>query len=208
MHIIFYGPEGSGKTTQGKLLAERLRIPHFISGDVVRKYAREDKGIMGRVCREALRKGHYVADSEMFVLWKHRLKEKDVNNGWIIDGFPRNLDQVKFLEEKLDKYDSGVDIVFYLKIREKIAIKRLLKRGRRNPDGSLHDTASKIRERLRRYKLEEEKVLLFYKKKGALQVINGELSIKEIHQNIMKKIRRIQEKKENENFEKRVKDRH
>ena len=85
MFIIIYGPEGSGKTTQGKLLAEKLNLPHLISGDLVRKYAKEDKGIMGEICKSAIRKGHYVADSEMFVLWKVRLKEKDVAKGFIID---------------------------------------------------------------------------------------------------------------------------
>ncbi len=195
MHIIFYGPEGSGKTTQTKLLAEKLKIPALISGDLIRKYAREDKGIMGEVCREALRKGHYVADSEMFVIWKHRLKEPDVNNGWVIDGFPRNLDQVKFLEEKLVKYKKEEDVVFFLKVREKVSIERLLKRARRNPDGSLHDSPEKIRERLRRYKLEEKAVLDFYKRKGVLQVIDGEQSIAKIHQDILKKLEQIQRNK-------------
>jgi len=195
MHIIFYGPEGSGKTTQTKLLAEKLKIPALISGDLIRKYAREDKGIMGEVCREALRKGHYVADSEMFEIWKHRLKEPDVDNGWVIDGFPRNLDQVKFLEEKLVKYKKEEDVVFFLKVREKVSIERLLKRGRRNPDGSLHDSPEKIRERLRRYKLEEKAVLDFYKRKGVLLVIDGEQSIAKIHQDILKKLEQIQKNK-------------
>jgi adenylate kinase len=191
MHIIFYGSEGSGKTTQGKLLSEKLKIPHLVSGDLVRFYAKNDKGIMGEICREALHKGHYVADSEMFVLWKNRLKRSDVNDGWVIDGFPRNMDQVKFLEEKLEKYNKKEDIVFFLQVREKVSIQRLLKRGRRNPDGSLHDSPEKIRERLRRYKLEEKKVLEFYKKRGVLQVINGEQTIEKIHQNIMERIKKL-----------------
>ena len=58
---------------------------------------------MGDICREALDKGHYVADSEMFVLWKVRLKEPDVDSGFVIDGFPRNHTQALFLTEKLDK---------------------------------------------------------------------------------------------------------
>src|SRR3989344_2756282 len=57
MNIVFYGPEGSGKGTQASLLAKELKIPHLVSGDLVRKYAGEDKGIMGEVCREALFKG-------------------------------------------------------------------------------------------------------------------------------------------------------
>src|SRR4030042_244749 len=165
MYFIFYGAEGSGKTTQGRLLAEKLRLPHLVSGDFVRKYAQEDKGIMGDICREALSKGHYVADSEMFVLWKQRLKEADTQNGWVIDGFPRNITQALFFDDKLDKYGKAINAVFYLEVGEAVSIDRLAKRGRRNPDGSLHDTPEKISERLRLYKMEEQDVLDFYKKK-------------------------------------------
>jgi len=195
MHIIFYGPEGSGKTTQGRLVAQKLKIPHLVSGDLIRKYAKVDKGIMGEICREALAKGFYVADSEMFVLWKRRFKEPDVDNGWVIDGFPRNMDQAKFLEEKLIKYKKEEDVVFFLKVREKVSVERLTKRARRNPDGTLSDTPQLIRERLRRYKIEEANVLDFYKKKGVLQAIDGEKKIEAIHQDIMVRIKKICQKK-------------
>ena len=62
MFIIFYGPEGSGKSTQAKMLAKDLQLPYLGSGDLVRKYAAEDQGIMGEICRESLSLGHYVAD--------------------------------------------------------------------------------------------------------------------------------------------------
>ena len=192
MHIIFYGPEGSGKSTQAKLLSEKLKVPALVSGDLVRKYAKEDKGIMGDTCREVFKTGHYVPDSEMFVLWKHRFKEPDVDHGFVIDGFPRNLDQVNFLEEKLEKYKKKEDIVFFLKVSEKESIKRLLKRGRKRPDGSVHDTPEKIRERLKRYKKEEKNVLKFYKKKRLLRIINGEQSIEEIHNDIMEIIKKYE----------------
>lgn len=185
MFIIFYGPEGSGKSTQAKMLGKILKLPYLGSGDLVRRYARNDKGIMGEACKEALKKGHYVADSEMFVLWKHRLKEPELENGWIMDGFPRNITQALFLDDKLDKYGKNINIAFYLKVKEKESIRRLIKRGRKSPDGSLHDSPEKIRERLRRYKMEETDVLGFYKKKGVLKIVNGEKTINQIHKNIL-----------------------
>jgi len=188
MFVILYGPEGSGKTTQGKLLSKKIGFPHLVSGDLVRKYAAEDKGIMGRICTEALRLGHYVADSEMFVLWKVRLKEEDVEKGFVIDGFPRNMSQALFLEEKMEKYGKETFLVIYLNVREKVSIERLLKRGRKNPDGSLADSPENIRERLRRYKSEEKDVLDFYREKGVLHEVNGEQSIEEIHNDIMERI--------------------
>lgn len=184
LNIIFYGPEGSGKTTQAKTLAAKLQLPALISGDLVRRMAEIDKGIMGDICREALRLGHYVADSEMFVLWKARLKDADTQNGWVIDGFPRNMTQANFLTDKLDKYGKKVDLVFYLKVNEEESIKRLLKRARRNPDGTLNDTEDKIKSRLALYKQEEEGVLTYYKSLGVLVEIDGERDIETISQDI------------------------
>lgn len=191
MYIIFYGPEGCGKTTQAKMLSKKLKLPYLGSGDLVRLYAQKDKGIMGDVCRESLRLGHYVADSEIFVLWKHRLKDSDVQEGWILDGFPRNLSQAEFLEDKLDKYGKRVDAVFYVNVREKVSIERLIKRGRHSPDGSLHDSEQKIRERLRFYKKGEQGVLALYKKKDVLQEIDGERTIEQIYKTIMGRIEKL-----------------
>ena len=184
MFIIFYGPEGSGKSTQAKMLAKDLQLPYLGSGDLVRKYAAEDQGIMGEICRESLSLGHYVADSEMFVLWKQRLKESDVQNGFIIDGFPRNSSQALFLADKLDKYGHQVDYVFYLAVSEAESVKRLLARGRTNPDGSLHDSQEKIKKRLKMYADQEADFLKFYEEEGFLHKINGEQIIEKIFADI------------------------
>lgn len=189
MRIIFYGPEGSGKTTQAKNLAAKLGIPHLGSGDLVRRAAEFDKGMIGDTCREGLATGHYIADSEMFVMWKARLKDEDIQNGWVIDGFPRNLSQSEWLSDKFDKYDQVVDKVFFLDLSEEESIKRLLKRGRKNPDGAISDTEELIRERLRRYKREEKQVLSYYENLGVLEKIDGERSIEEIHEDILKRVR-------------------
>jgi len=188
MFIIFYGPEGSGKSTQAKMLAEKLHLPCLGSGDLVRKYAAEDKGIMGDICRDTLALGHYVADSEMFVLWKARLKEPDIQDGFVIDGFPRNHTQAVFLDEKLAKRHHRVDIVFYLEVSQEESINRLSKRGRRCPDGSLHDSPEKIKSRLNIYHDQEKDVLDYYQKAGLLITVNGEQSIEQIHQDILKEV--------------------
>ena len=183
--IIFYAPEGAGKSTQAKMLAAKLGVPCLISGDLVRWGAEFDKGLIGDVCREALSKGYYVADSEMFVLWKGRLKQPDTQNGWVIDGFPRNMTQAEFLADKVEKYGKKIDLVFYLKVREEVSIERLLKRGRKNPDGSTNDTEPLIRERLKRYKAEEADVLAHYKSQGVLIEINGEQDVDAVHAEIL-----------------------
>lgn len=196
LNIVFYGPEGSGKGTQAKLVAEKFAIPHLISGDLVRKYAKEDQGIMGNICRESLSKGHYVADSEMYVLWKQRFKEEDTKKGWVLDGFPRNLTQANFLARKVEKYGQKIDAVIFLDVSEKESFKRLALRARKNPDGSLHDSKERIKERLKHYKRGKNAVLRYYKKRGILIKISGERSIKNINKDIMNKLEKIHKSKE------------
>lgn len=188
MHIVFYGPEGSGKGTQAKLLSEVLKLPILTSGDLVRDAAANDKGIIGEVCRQSLSEGKYVADSEMFVLWKWRLKEDDAKDNWIMDGFPRNIEQAKFLDEKLDKYGYKVDRVFYLNLSEEESYRRLIKRGRPLHPGSseLHDSPDRIRNRLEIYKAGEKDVLDYYRTLGVLVEINADQTIEEVHNDIIK----------------------
>ncbi len=196
-HFVFYGPEGCGKGTQADLLGKELKFPVLISGDLVRWAAANDKGMMGDICREALETGKYVADSEMFVLWKRRFKEEDVKNGWILDGFPRNLDQAMFLEDKVEKYDQPLSAVFHLKVSIDESMKRLIARNRESFDGSgkSHDAPEMIKSRLELYYQGEEAVLDFYRKRGILHTINGEQTIEKVHEDIMKIVNEL--KKQN-----------
>jgi len=188
MHIVFYGPEGSGKGTQAKLLSEKLNLPILTSGDLVRDAAMNDKGIIGEVCRQSLSEGKYVADSEMFVLWKWRLKEEDAKGAWIMDGFPRNVEQAKFLDDKIDKYGYKVEFAIYLNLSEDASIKRLIARARPLYPGSteLHDSPQRIKDRLAIYKEGEKDVLEFYREKGVLLTINADQSVEEVHASILK----------------------
>lgn len=190
MHIVFYGPEGSGKGTQAKLLSEKLNLPVLVSGDLVREAAATDKGMIGDICRKALLEGKYVADSEMFVLWKNRLKRRDAKKGWIMDGFPRNVTQAEFLDDKLDKYGYKVEHVIFLKISPEESMKRLIARKREAFAGShvSHDDPEKIKERLKRYRQGESDVLKFYKSKGVLIEINGQQNVENVHKDIVSAI--------------------
>lgn len=190
MHIVFYGPEGSGKGTQAKILAEILKIPHIQSGDLVRDAAQNDKGLIGDVARKALATGKYVADSEMFVLWKKRLKQKDAKEGWIIDGFPRNITQAEFLFDKVSKYGYTIDKVFYLELSEEEALRRLQARKRELFRGSniTHDTPELIKSRLSEFKKGQEELLEYLRKKGVLEEINGDRSVEEVHKDILARL--------------------
>lgn len=191
MHIVFYGPEGSGKGTQAKLLAEKLHCPILTSGDLVRDAITNDKGIIGEVCKQSVEEGKYVADSEMYVLWKWRLKEDDAKGAWIMDGFPRNVEQAKFLDDKIDKYGYKVEFVIFLTLPEEVSYERLIKRGRQVSSGSttLHDSPERIKSRLALYKESEQAVLDYYKSTNVQLVeIDANRSIEEVHADIMKAI--------------------
>jgi adenylate kinase len=157
---------------------------------LVREAASTDKGIIGDACRKALSEGRYVADSEMFVLWKRRLKEEDAKKDWIMDGFPRNVEQAKFLDEKLEKYGYKVEAVVHLVISEEESLKRLTKRARPLHPGSkeLHDSPERIRSRLRMFQENEKPVLEYYRAKGVLLDITGEQSEEGVHEEILQKI--------------------
>ncbi|MBI5614167.1 nucleoside monophosphate kinase [Candidatus Gottesmanbacteria bacterium] len=187
MHIVLFGPEGSGKGTQAKLLSEALKLPVLTSGDLVRDAAANDKGIIGEVCRQTLAEGKYVADSEMFVLWKWRLKEEDARGGWIMDGFPRNVEQAKFLADKIDKYGYRVEKVFYLDLPEEESMKRLLARARPLHPGSkdLHDSPERIKSRLEIYKTGEKDVLEYYRNLGVLINIDANKPVEDVHKDMM-----------------------
>lgn len=191
MHVVFYGPEGSGKGTQAKLLAKTLGVPHLESGNLVRQAAQDDKGLIGDAARNALATGKYMPDSEMFVLWKKRLKQEDARKGWVIDGFPRNPRQAKFLFNKVAKYGYSVDKVFYLTISENETLRRLRLRHREQFAGSgrNHDDPSLVSSRLQEFKKGQEKLLEFLKQQGVLEEVDGERSIEEINADISRRLR-------------------
>jgi adenylate kinase len=181
-----YGPEGSGKGTQTKLLSDYLRIPVLTSGDLVREAATSDKGHIGNMCRLALNEGKYVSDNDMYVLWERKLIEEGPKQGWIMDGFPRNIEQVKFLEKTLSSFDQKVDAVIYLNISEEESLKRLIKRGRPLHPGSteLHDSPERIKKRLAVYKAGQQNLLLHYRTLGILLEISAERSIEDVQNEI------------------------
>lgn len=168
MIYIFYGPEGSGKTTQAKQLAIHLKLPYISTGDMVRFYAASDPGELGKACQNILEKGIYLSDKYTLSLLDKRFRENDVKKGFVLDGFPRNFNQVKQLTALLAKLHQKVKLVFYLDIDEKTAIKRVMKRKRDH-----YDSLAKLKSRLSTYYCGEKEILAYYRSKKLLKKING-----------------------------------
>lgn len=175
MHIVFYGPEGSGKGTQAQLLSARLLVPVYTSGDLVREMATNDTGPLGAVCKKALTEGIYVPDPEMFELWRVKLQTDEARKGFILDGFPRNIDQAKFLIEQMNNEGYHLDAVVYLTLSDVESMNRLSKRNRKLFAGSTinHDDRERVKHRLETYRKLEKPIVEFFKQKNLLREVHA-----------------------------------
>lgn len=188
MHFVFFGPEGSGKGTQAKLLSQKLGLAVFTTGDLVREAAANDQTELGNMCRKVLLEGKYLPDKEVSKLLETKLKSDTAQKGFILDGFPRSLKQAQFLDETIRKSGYGLDKFIYLKLADDEAVKRLAKRKRAIFGGSkiLHDDPERVRQRLAVYRENEKQVLEFYKNKGLLLEVNALGRVEEIFNNILR----------------------
>jgi adenylate kinase len=128
MNILFFGPNGSGKGTQGSILKEKYNTPHIESGAIFRENI--SKGTeLGTKAKEYIDRGDLVPDEITIPMILDRLKQDDCQNGWLLDGFPRNKNQAIKLDEALKGAGLSLDIVVEILLDREIAKNRIM--GRR-----------------------------------------------------------------------------
>ena len=128
MNILFFGPNGSGKGTQGAILKEKYNTPHIESGSIFRDNI--SKGTeLGTKAKEFIDRGDLVPDEITIPMILDRLQQDDCNNGWLLDGFPRNKNQAIKLDEALKEAGLSLDIVIEILLDREIAKNRIM--GRR-----------------------------------------------------------------------------
>lgn len=174
MRILIIGPQGSGKTTQSKLLSEYLGVSYIETGDALRKLSKESNSF-GKTVKGILDRGEMVSDEVAAKLIGKRLKEKDVTGGFVMNGYPRTLNQIKLFEPTFDK-------VLYIEIDDMEAMNRLLKRGRED------DTPELIKKRLAHYHSLTKPILNYYQKLGVLEKVDGKKSIQQVQEDIRSRI--------------------
>ena len=209
-NIIFIAPPAAGKGTQSAILEKRYNLPHISTGDILREEAKRDTEL-GRYISEVLSSGGLVKDEVTYELLKNRLSQDDCKNGYILDGFPRNIEQAYKYDEILNSLNQELGYVIELNIDEETLEKRIT--GRRIcPDcktvynlnsetekptqesicdkcgGRLYqrndDNITSFKNRYELY-LEKTKPLLdYYGKKGILYVIDGNNSVDEVSKKI------------------------
>lgn len=173
MKIILIGIQGSGKSTQGNLLSEKLSIPYLSTGHIFREIAKE-KTPFGRYVKETLNAGVLIPDDKTLEIVNDYLSRDEYAKGYILDGFPRTVTQAKEFKEKIDH-------VVYLNVSDREALWRLSYREDERED----ETLLALRKRIELFHELTEPVLDFYREKGILTELDGEKEIEEINQQIM-----------------------
>jgi adenylate kinase len=181
MRVIFLGPPGSGKGTQAKLLSQRLGIPAISTGEILRAAVREGTplGLQAKAVMEA---GELVSDDLMIALIRDRIGIPDASAGFILDGFPRTVEQAAALERLLAGNGQALSAVVNLSVPEAVLVDRL--HGRSKDEGRSDDRPETILERLRVYHQKTEPLVGYYRGKGLLADVDGMGDIAEIAEKI------------------------
>lgn len=124
MNIIFVGPPGAGKGTQAQLVSKTFKIPHISTGDMLRSEM-ESGSDLGNEVKDVINSGKLVDDTLMNQIVKERLSKSDAADGFILDGFPRTLNQSKALDEILKSMGRKIDNVIYVDVPEHVIVERL-----------------------------------------------------------------------------------
>lgn len=177
MKIILIGIQGAGKSTQGNIVSKTLNIPYLSSGHILRNMAKE-KTRWGRFVKETINSGVLIPDDKMTSIMEEYLEKPEYKSGWILDGYPRTVQQAENFKERIDK-------VFYLKVSDEEALRRLSFQAN---DDRVDKTPDAIKKRIDSFHKFTEPVIDYYRKKGLLVEIDGEKSIEEISKEILLKL--------------------
>lgn len=180
MKLILIGIQGAGKSTQGNILSEKLDIPYLSTGHIFRTIAQE-KTPMGRYIKEIMNAGFLIPDQKTLEIVSEYLSRPEYQKGYIMDGFPRTIDQAK-------EFKNGVTAVIYLHVSDREALWRL---SFRETTDRNDETLVAIRKRIELFHKFTEPVLDFYREKGQLIEIDGEKTIEQITEEILKKLHSV-----------------
>jgi adenylate kinase len=181
MRLLIMGPPGAGKGTQATRIAEHYRIPAISTGDIFRAMKHADTPLARQV-REIMESGGYVSDEITNEIVKDRLARPDCQQGFLLDGYPRTLQQVQTLDDYLAETNRPLDAVISLLADTDEVVARLLKRAA--IDGRSDDNEETIRVRLQVYTEQTEPLLDVYRSRGVLVEVNGLGEIDEVSERV------------------------
>jgi len=183
--VILLGPPGAGKGTQAKLLEAALGLPQISTGELFRFNLKHNTEL-GRLARTFMDKGELVPDEVTVAMVKDRLSQPDSQKGAILDGFPRTEAQAEALDKLLTDIGGQIKIVPSIQVDQELLVGRLLKRA--EIEGRADDNEETIRTRMRIYEQQTRPLLDYYGPKGLVVEINGDQSIDEVHDDLVRVI--------------------
>ena len=168
--MIILGPPGAGKGTQAALIAERYGIPAISTGDIFRANIKAETEL-GKQVKEITASGALVPDELTNRIVEDRLAQTDAQEGFLLDGYPRNLGQVEALDTMLRATGQSLDVVIELVVDTEEVVQRLLKRA--EIEGRVDDTEEVVRHRMDVYAEQTAPLSDAYEKRGLLRRVDG-----------------------------------
>jgi adenylate kinase len=187
VNLLLLGPQGSGKGTQAKRIADDHGVPHVSTGDMFR--ALDESSELGREVREIMARGELVPDEITIRMIEARLSEDDAVDGFILDGFPRNRAQAEALDAMFSVIGRGLDAILYFDLPDDVARERAL--GRAVEEGREDDTAEAIDKRLAIYHEQTEPIVEFYRPTGKLVQLRAERPVGEVYGQIQQALEQV-----------------
>jgi len=170
IRILLIGPPGAGKGTQAALLAKHFGIPAISTGDIFRENVRNETPL-GLEAKAFMDRGEYVPDSLTNALVRDRLNQEDAVNGFLLDGYPRTIDQVEELDDILQETEKKLDVVVQLTAESEELLRRLS--GRAEEQGRSDDTPDVIKRRLDVYEEQTAPLIDIYAFRSLVAKVNG-----------------------------------
>lgn len=213
LRAVIFGPQGCGKGTQGELLSDRFAVPLIGAGDMFRAEIQR-KTALGKLAASYVEAGNLAPDELVNGIMSRQLKKLDLSRGFLLDGYPRNVDQAQFLHRTL-----APNVAIFIRVSDTVAIHRLLERRQcvtcrsifstaqsgaaptvRKGECSIcggtlerrsDDTEETIRTRLNAYHFMTEPLSRYYRERGILLQVNGEQKIEYVFEDLMKKLAKL-----------------
>ncbi|MGV8931153.1 MAG: adenylate kinase [Luteimonas sp.] len=185
MRLVLLGAPGSGKGTQATRLKDHLQVPHVSTGDLLRAEVAADSPL-GQQAKAVMARGDLVSDEILLGMLEARFSRPDTGDGFILDGYPRNLAQAAALDVLLQRIGQPMDVALQLEVDNELLIDRLA--GRAKAEGRADDSPDAVRYRLQVYDEQTAPVIEFYRAHGQLTVVNGVGSLDEVFNRIIEAI--------------------
>jgi len=188
VNVILLGAPGSGKGTQSIILNKKFGFLQLSTGEMIRQNI-EDKTELGLMVQTLVNSGEFVNDDTILSMISNRILMKDCKNGFVLDGFPRNVNQAKKFDKILKENNKKINIVIELKVIKKILFERIQNRAIEANEAREDDKGEVLENRIKIYEEQTEPLIPYYKDLGLHYEVNGMKNIDEIALDIEKIIK-------------------